>query len=120
MFKTLLVSGAVVSAAVLASPAAKADGFFLNPEWNGAWSGSDFGGAVFDGHVGYEAGAFYIQGGPSWLQPDAGDTEVGFSAKTGVSAPVAEPLDVYGEVSYAKYKDSDAGYGLKAGLKYKF
>lgn len=120
MLKSFFVSGAVVTAAALASPAAKADGFYINPEWNGAWSGSDFGGAVFDGHVGYEAGAFYIQGGLSWLQPDAGDAEVGFSAKTGASAPVAEKLDMYGEVSYAKYKDLDAGYGLKAGLKYKF
>jgi len=121
MLKTLLVSGAVVSAAaVLASPAAKADGFYLNPEWNGGWSGSDFGGAVFDAHVGWEKGNFSIQGGPSWLQPDAGDTSVGFSGKANVSAPVAEQLDVYGEVSYAKYKDSDAGYGLKAGMKYKF
>jgi phospholipase/lecithinase/hemolysin len=119
MIKALIASGAVVTASVLASPA-QADGFYLNPEWNGGWTGSDFGGAVFDGHVGYEAGAFYIQGGPSWAQPDAGDTEVGVSAKTGVSAPVAEPLDVYGEVSFAKYKDSDANYGLKAGLKYKF
>ena len=119
MIKALIASGAVVTASVLASPA-QAEGFYLNPEWNGAWSGSDFGGAVFDAHVGYEAGAFYIQGGGSWLQPDAGDTEVGFSAKTGVSAAVAEPLDVYGEVSFAKYKDIDAGYGLKAGLKYSF
>ena len=120
MIKALIASGAVVTASVLASPAQADDNFYLNPEWNGGWSGSDFGGAVFDAYVGYEAGAFYIQGGPSWLQPDAGDTEVGFSAKTGVSAPVAEPLDVYGEVSFAKYKDIDAGYGLKAGLKYKF
>ena len=115
-----LAFGAIVGALALAPLSARADGFYLNPEWNGGWSGSDFGGAVLDGHVGYESGAFYIQGGPSWLQPDAGDTEVGFSAKTGVSAAVAEPLDVYGEVSYAKYKDADAGYGLKAGLKYKF
>lgn len=119
MIKALIASGAVVTASVLASPA-QAEGFYLNPEWNGAWSGSDFGGAVFDAHVGYEAGAWFIQAGPSWLQPDAGDTEVGFSAKTGVSAAVAEPLDVYGEVSFAKYKDIDAGYGLKAGLKYSF
>ena len=87
MIKALIASGAVVTASVLASPA-QADGFYLNPEWNGGWTGSDFGGAVFDGHVGYEAGAFYIQGGPSWAQPDAGDTEVGVSAKTGVSAPL--------------------------------
>tara|TARA_A100001201_G_scaffold100920_1_gene86691 strand:- start:42 stop:404 length:363 start_codon:yes stop_codon:yes gene_type:complete len=120
MLKTLLASGVAVSAVALASPAQADSSFYLNPEWNGGWTGSDFSGAVFDGHVGYKAGGFYIQGGPSWVQPDAGETEVGFSAKTGVSAPVAEELDVYGEVSFAKYKDADAGYGLKAGLVYEF
>ena len=120
MLKLLIASGVAVSAAALASPAQADGGFYLNPEWNGGWSGSDFGGAIFDLGVGYEAGAFYIQGGPSWLQPDAGDTEVGFSAKTGVSAPVAEKFDVYGEVSFAKYDELDAAYGLKVGGKYKF
>jgi hypothetical protein len=115
-----LAFGAIAGALALAPLSARADGFYLNPEWNGAWSGSDFGGAVFDGHVGYESGAFYIQGGPSWLQPDAGNTSVGFSAKTGLSAPVNEKLDAYGEVSFAKYDGDDAGYGLKAGVKYKF
>ena len=54
-------------------------------------------------------GNFSIQGGPAWLQPDAGETSVGFSGKANVSAPVAEPLDVYGEVSFAKYDGRDAG-----------
>lgn len=114
-----LVFGAAAGALALAPLSARAD-WYINPEWNGVWSGSDFGGAVLDGHVGYESGAFYIQGGPSWLQPDAGSTSVGFSAKTGVSAPVSEKLDAYGEVSYAKYDGLDAGYGLKTGVKYKF
>ena len=51
---------------------------------------------------------------------DGGNAEVGFSAKTGVSAPVAEKLDLYGEVSFAKYEDIDAGYGLKLGGKFVF
>ena len=119
MIKSLIVSGAVVTAAALASPV-HAGEFYINPEFNAGWSGSDFGGSVFDGHVGYQVGAFYIQGGPSWAQPDGGDAEVGFSAKTGVSAPVAEKFDVYGEVSAAKFEDVDAGYGLKVGGKYKF
>ncbi len=34
-----------------------------------------FGGGVLDAHVGYEAGAFYIQGGPSVLMPDGGEAE---------------------------------------------
>jgi|TARA_R100000030_G_scaffold89365_2_gene73677 hypothetical protein len=120
MLKALLASGVAVSAVALASPAAKADGFYVNPEYNGVFSGSDFGGGVLDGHVGYEAGAFYIQGGPSVLMPDGGDVETGFSAKAGVSAPVAENFDLYGEVSFAKYDGMDAGYGVKAGAKYKF
>ena len=119
MLKALIASGVAVSAVALASPA-QADGFYINPEYNGAFSGSDFGGGVLDGHVGFEAGAFYIQGGPSVLMPDGGDVETGFSAKTGVSAPVAENFDLYGEVSFAKYDGFDAGYGVKAGAKYKF
>ena len=76
-----LAFGAIAGALAVAPLSARADGFYLNLSVNGGWSGSDFGGAVLDGHVGYEAGAFYIQGGPSWLQPDAGDTEVGFSCQ---------------------------------------
>lgn len=108
------------SAVALAAAPALADGVYVNPEYNAGWSGSDFGGGVLDAHVGYETGAFYIQGGPSVLMPDGGEVETGFSAKTGVSAPVAEKLDVYGEVSFAKYEDLDANYGLKVGGKYKF
>ena len=120
MIKSLLCAAGVVAGVVALAPSAQADGFYVNPEWNGAWSGSDFGGSVMDAGIGWEKGAFYIQGGPSWLQPDGGETEVGFSAKTGVSASVAENLGVYGEVSFAKYEDIDAGYGLKVGGKYSF
>ena len=119
MFKLLIASGVAVSAAVLASPA-QADGFYLNPEFNAGWSGSDFTGSVLEGHVGWEKDGFYIQGGPAYAQPDGGDAEVGFSGKMGISAPVSESFDVYGEVSAAKFDDVDAGYGLKVGGKYKF
>ena len=120
MIKRIVFGAAAGTLALAPLSAAKADGFYLNPEWNGAWSGSNFGGAVMDGHVGWEKGAFYIQGGPSWLQPDGGDAEVGFSAKTGASAPLSDSIDLYGEVSYAKYENIDAGYGLKLGGKVKF
>jgi|TARA_B100000035_G_scaffold299401_1_gene294056 hypothetical protein len=120
MFKTLLVSGAVASAAaVLASPA-QAEGFYLNPEFNAGWSGSDFTGSVLEGHVGWEKGGLYLQGGPALAQPDGGDAEVGLSGKMGIGASVSESFDVYGEVSAAKFDDVDAGYGLKVGGKYKF
>ena len=116
-----MIKSALCAAGALFVSAAPvlADNLYLNPEWNGGWSGSDFGGGVLDAHVGYEAGAFYIQGGPSVLMPDGGEAETGFSAKTGISAPVSESVDVYGEVSYAKYDNLDAGYGLKVGGKIK-
>jgi hypothetical protein len=49
-----------------------------------------------------------------------GSSEWGFSGKTGLSIPVSDKADVYGELSYAKFEDSDAGYGLKVGAKYFF
>ncbi len=119
MIKALIVSSAVVGAAVLASPA-QAEGFYLNPEYNAGWSGSNFTAGVLDAHVGYESGAFYLQGGPSVLMVDGADAEVGFSGKTGLSAAVADNVDMYGEVSFAKYESADAGYGLKVGAKYSF
>ena len=117
MIKPLLCAAGAIA---VSSSAAMAGGFYVNPEWNGGWSGSDFGGGGFAGHIGYEAGGFYIQGGPSVLMPDAGEAETGFSAKTGVSGAVCKGFDVYGEVSVAKYDKLDAGYGLKVGGKYKF
>jgi hypothetical protein len=120
MFKLLIASGVAVSAAVLASPAAKADGFYLNPEFNAGWSGSDFSGSVLEGHIGWEKEGFYIQGGPALAQPDGGDAEVGLSGKMGIGASVSESFGLYGEVSAAKFDDADAGYGLKLGGKYKF
>ena len=119
MFKVLIASGVAVSAAALASPA-QADGFYLNPEFNAGWSGSDFTGSILEGHVGYEKGGLYIQGGPALAQPDDGDAELGLSGKMGIGASVSESFDVYGEVSAAKFDDVDAGYGLKVGGKYKF
>ena len=115
-----LVFGAAVGALALAPLSARADGFYLNPEFNAGWSGSDFTGSVLEGHVGYEKGGLYIQGGPAYAQPDGGDAEVGLSGKMGINAPVSESFDVYGEVSAAKFDDVDAGYGLKVGGKYKF
>ena len=115
-----LVFGAIAGALALAPLSARADGLYLNPEFNAGWSGSDFTGSVLEGHVGYEAGGLYIQAGPAYAQPDGGDAELGFSGKMGVKAPVSESFDVYGEVSAAKFDDIDAGYGLKLGANYSF
>ena len=54
------------------------------------------------------------------LIPDGGDSEIGFTGKAGVSTPLTESIDGYGEVSFSKFDDTDAGYGLKLGAKYVF
>ena len=120
MIKALIVSSAVVGAAALASPAQAESNFFVNPEYNAGWVGSDFTAGVLDAHVGYESGAFFAQIGPSVLAVDGADVETGFSGKTGLSGSVSDNVDMYGEVSFAKYEDVDAGYGLKVGAKYSF
>ena len=116
MFKPL----AFASALALASAPAMAEGsVFINPEYNAGFTGSQFAGSTLELHVGYEEGPWYIQAGPA-LANDGSDSEWGMSAKTGVSGSVSEKMDLYTEVSYAKFKDSDAGYGIKLGSKYRF
>ena len=115
-----LAFGAIAGALALAPLSARADGLYLNPEFNAGWTGSDFTGSVLEGHVGWEKDGFYIQGGPAYAQPDGGEAELGFSGKMGIGAEVSESFGVYGEVSAAKFDDVDAGYGLKVGGKYKF
>ena len=118
MIKTLVTVAAMTAITV---PAAMADGFYVNPEYNAGFSGSDFGGGVLDGHVGYETDSgFYIQGGPSILMPDGGEVETGASGKIGATAAMSEKMDIYGELSVAKYDGMDVDYGLKIGGKYKF
>ncbi len=114
-----LVFGVAAGALVLAPLSARAD-WYINPEFNAGWAGSDFTGSVLEGHVGWEKDGFYLQGGPAYAQPDGGDAELGFSGKMGIGASVSESFDIYGEVSAAKFDDVDTGYGLKVGGKYKF
>ena len=122
MFKTASAALAVVALGVAMAPAAKADGFYVNPEYNLGFTGNQTsGGGAIDAHVGYEAGAWYIQGGPQIVFPEGGATDYNFSAKTGLSAPVTADgkLGLYTEVSMATGAKSNS-YGLKLGSKYKF
>jgi len=119
MIKKIAI-GAVIGAAALASPA-HADGFYLNPEFNGGLDNDfQYGGGVLEGHLGYEKGAFYIQGGPAIAAPDGADSYTGITGKTGLSRSFTENLSLYGELSFAKFEDLDANYGVKAGAKYSF
>ena len=121
MIKTASAALAFAALGVAFVPAAKADGFYLNPEYNLGFTGSNSGTGQLDAHVGYEAGGWYIQGGPAVVMPDGGEADVQFSAKTGVTAPVTDNMDLYGEVSMLTAGDNaDNSYGLKVGAKYKF
>ena len=116
MFKPLALASAI---ALAGAPAMAEPSVYVNPEYNAGFTGSKFAGSSLELHVGYEEGPWYIQAGPA-LANDGSDSEWGMSAKTGLSAAVSEKADLYTEVSYAKFKDSDAGYGIKLGSKYRF
>ena len=116
MFKPLALASAI---ALAGAPAMAEPSVYVNPEYNAGFSGSKFAGSSLELHVGYEEGPWYIQAGPA-LANDGSDSEWGMSAKTGLSAAVSKKADIYTEVSYAKFKDSDAGYGIKLGSKYRF
>ena len=116
MFKPLAFASAI---ALAGAPAMAESGVYVNPEYNAGFTGSKFAGSSLELHVGYEEGPWYIQAGPA-LANGGSSSEWGMSAKTGLSAAVSEKADLYTEVSYAKFKDSDAGYGVKLGSKYRF
>ena len=118
MIKPVVIAS-VVALAGAPAMAEGLDGLYLNPEYNAGLSGSSFAGSSLELHVGYEEGPFYVQAGPA-VANDSTKSEWGFSGKAGVSAPVNEKLDLYTELSYAKFQDADAGYGVKLGSKYRF
>lgn len=118
MLKPVVIASAIALAGTPAM-AQGLDGLYFNPEFNGGFSGSKYVGSSADFHLGYEDGPWYLQAGPA-LSNDTVDSEWGFSGKAGVSAPVNKNITVYTEGSYAKFKDTDANYGLKLGAKYLF
>ena len=94
-------------------------GPYANIEASSGWSGSDYGGTSIDNHIGYEGNNWSIQGGPTIISPDGGETEVELSAKVNGSIDVTEKLGVYGELSFIT-GDDDNGYGTKFGATYSF
>ena len=122
--KMIKATLATVAIAALA-PVGAIAGPYVNVETNAGWSGSEYGGAATDLHIGYEgtagAASYYIQGGPQIQTPDGGDTETVLSAKAGGGIGLTEQLSAYGEVSLVTGAGSaDNGYGGKLGVKYNF
>ena len=121
MYKSIAAAAAVIALV----PAGAIAGPYLNAETNAGWTGSQYGGAATDLHVGYEGStgtaSYYVQGGPQIQTPDGGDTEVVFSAKAGGGVDLTQQINLYGEVSLATgANDADTGYGGKVGVKYSF
>jgi hypothetical protein len=112
---------AILPATLIAAAPAMA-GPYLNIEANSGFAGGSYSGTTLDNHVGVEGGSgkvsWYVQGGPSVVAPEGGDSEVELSGKAGGSVAVSDSVSVYGEVSFITAAEN--GYGTKAGLKYKF
>mgnify|MGYP003121356436 CR=1 FL=1 len=123
MFKSVFAATAVLftsAGAALAGP-------YVNVETNAGWTGSEYGGAITDMHVGYEGdlgekASYYVQGGASLVSPDGGESETVPSGKAGLGLGLTDKLGAYGEVSFIGSGDDDIdrGYGAKLGLKYSF
>ena len=116
------------SAALFASAGAALAGPYVNVEANAGWTGSEYGGAATDLHVGYEgalgeSGSYYVQGGPAVVAVDGEDSETEFSGKAGLGFAVSDAVGVYGEVSFITTEiagDDELNVGGKLGVKYSF
>ena len=113
--KSIIASGLLLGMAHGAAIA----GPYVNVEANSGFTGTDYNSTVIDNHVGIEGSNWFVQGGPSIVSNDGGNSEVELSGKAGGSIPLNEALSVYGEVSFITGDDSN-NYGTKAGLKYAF
>ena len=118
-------------AAVAASPfllaGAAFAGPYVNVESNISYPDGDYSGATTDLHIGYEgdlgeSAGFYVQGGPAVIAVDGtAGTDTQFSGKGGITAQVTDNFGAYGEVSFLTASgDTDNGYGVKVGGKFKF
>lgn len=118
---SLLIMKSIIAAGLLLGMAhgSAIAGPYLNVEANSGWSGTNYGGTVIDNHVGIEGDGWYLQGGPSIVSPDGGDSTVELSGKAGGSVGLSEDLSLYGEVSFMTGDDNN-GYGTKVGVKYNF
>ena len=121
MIKSLIVSGAVATAAALASPVVA--GPYVNIENNGGYNGGEFLGSTTDFHVGFEGSSgvysYYVQGGPAYTKLQDVDGETELSGKIGGNVQATDNFGVYAELSFIT-SDDDPNYGTKLGAKWNF
>ena len=120
MLKTASAALACVALGAAFVPAAKAETkVYVNPEYNQGFLGATSLGGVLNLDVGVENGPFYAQLGPA-LATGTGTSDWGIAGKTGVSGKVSDHMNLYAEVSAAKFDGADTAFGLKVGSKYTF
>ena len=120
MIKTSAAAFALAAMGIACVPAAKAETkVYVNPEYNQGFLGAQSLGGVLNIDVGVENGPFYAQLGPA-LATGTGTSDWGIAGKAGVSGKVSDQMNLYAEVSAAKFDGADTGYGLKVGSKYTF
>ena len=118
---------AISAATLLASSPAFA-GQFVNVEANSSFQDGDYSSTRFDTQYGWQdslgdKSKYYVQGGPSFVSRDEGDTGYQFGGKVSIKTEVTEDLTAYGELKgYTgdEYDFSDIKLAVKAGLKYTF
>ena len=117
--KSIIAASALLA---LSSPAYA--GTYVNVENNAAWQDGDYSAALTELHVGYEwENGVYVQGGPAFVSIDGEDLETEYSGKVGVTADVAENLELYGEVAFitdGQSFDENLNVGTKVGVTYRF
>ena len=120
MIKAASAAFACAALGVAFVPAAQAETkVYVNPEYNHGYLGATSLGGTLNLDIGVENGPFYAQLGPA-LATGTGTSDWGVAGKAGVSGKVSDHMNLYAEVSAAKFDGADAGYGLKVGSKYTF
>ena len=120
MIKAASAAFACAALGVAFVPAAQAETkFYVNPEYNQGFSGATSLGGTLNLDLGIENGPFYAQLGPA-LATGTGSADWGIAGKTGVSGKVSDHMNLYAEVSAAKFDGADTSFGLKVGSKYTF
>lgn len=120
MIKTASALFACAALGAAFAPAAQAETkVYVNPEYNQGFLGATSLGGTLNLDIGVENGPFYAQLGPA-LATGTGTSDWGIAGKTGVSGKVSDHMNLYAEVSAAKFDGADAAFGLKVGSKYTF
>ena len=97
---------------------------YVNLESNSGFVGTDYAASVVEGHFGVDidlskTASAYLQAGPAFVLPDAGDSDTQFSGKGGMNVAVTEKLGAYGEYGFMT-TDDELASNVKLGLKYSF